>query len=130
LYLNYTIWGGEKLETILTLLPVLDLSGVLEKEWPSKKHFNSGENLEELLEQLPVLLSPALWRKDRKELGFLSLCNDGEGDYRIFCTRGFHTGLYESLSSLEALIDEMGEAVDREIKHIVNQTYRRLSDMI
>jgi HrpA-like RNA helicase len=127
---KYTLLHGEKLKTILMLLPVLDLTGVLEKEWPSKKRFNSWENLDELLEQLPILLSPALWRKSRKELGFLSLCNDGEGAYRIVCTRGFHTGLNESLASLEALIDEMGEEVDGEIKHIVNQTYRRLSDMI
>ncbi|MDR1903307.1 MAG: ATP-dependent RNA helicase [Treponema sp.] len=127
---TYTLLRGEKLKTILTLLPALDLSGVIEKKWPAKKHFNSWENLEELLEQLPILLSTALWRKDRKELGFLSLCNDGEGVYRIVCTRGFHTGLNESLASLEALIDEMGEEVDIGIKHIVNQTYRRLSDLI
>jgi hypothetical protein len=127
---TYTLLHGEKLKTILTLLPVLDLTGVLEKEWPSKKHFNSWENLDELLEQMPILLSPALWRKNRKELGFLSLCNDEEGAYRIVCTRGFHTGLNESLASLEAIIDEMGEEVDGGIKQIVNQTYRRLSEMI
>jgi HrpA-like RNA helicase len=127
---TYTLLQGEKLNTILTLLPSLDLNGVLEKKWPSKKHFNSWDTLDELLEQLPVLLSPALWRKNRKELGFLSLCNEGDGVYRIVCTRGFHTGLNESLASLEALIDEMGEDVDNEIKRIVNQTYRRLSDMI
>jgi hypothetical protein len=31
---------------------------------------------------------------------------------------------------VEALIDEMDETVDPELKHIINQTYRRLSDYL
>jgi len=31
---------------------------------------------------------------------------------------------------VEALIDELGDDVDVEKKHIVNQTYRRLSDFL
>jgi hypothetical protein len=127
---KFTLLNGEKLKLILSLLPALDLTGSVEKKWPQKRHFNSWENLDELLTLFPHLLSPALWKKDRRELGFLTLCTDGAGSYRIVCSRGFHTGLNESIASLEALIDEMGEEVDIGIKHIVNQTYRRLSDLI
>jgi hypothetical protein len=31
---------------------------------------------------------------------------------------------------VESLIDELGEETDVEIKHVVNQTYRRLSDYL
>jgi hypothetical protein len=73
------------------------------------------------------LVKPARWKKNSKELGFLGLFTDGEGNYWLRCLRGFHTSLNESLASLEALIDEMGDDVDVEMKHVVNQAYRRLA---
>jgi hypothetical protein len=63
-------------------------------------------------------------------LGFICLFNDGGGNYRFKCSRGFHTSLNESLASLESLIDEMSGEVDVEKKRIVNQCYRRLSDYL
>jgi RNA helicase HrpA len=149
---GYTLLAGEKLDLILSLAPSLDMEGVLERSWPRRKTFNIRENLDELLKELPQLLSPAPWkqRQDRsrrgekagpgaaigqagfasKALGFVCLFTDGEGNYWFKCSRGFHTGLNESLSSLESLIDELGEDVDIGKKHIVNQAYRRLSDYL
>jgi hypothetical protein len=65
-----------------------------------------------------------------KTLGFICLFTDGAGNYWFKCSRGFHTSLNESLSSLETLIDELGDDVDIEKKHVVNQVYRRLSDYL
>ncbi|MDR3335056.1 MAG: ATP-dependent RNA helicase [Treponema sp.] len=127
---TYTILGGEKLDLILSLAPTLNLDTVLDKQWPRKEHFNSRENLEDLLGYLPDLVTPRLWKPGKKELGFLCLLTDGEGTYWFTCSRGFHTGLNESLASVEALIDELGEDADLEVKRRVNQTYRRLSDYL
>ncbi|MCL2067653.1 MAG: ATP-dependent RNA helicase [Treponema sp.] len=125
---NMSLLSGEKLELILFLAPTLDADNAIKRPWPRKKNFNSRENLAELLEQMDALVKPAIWKKGAKELGFLGLFSDGEGNYWLRCCRGFHTSLNESLSSLEALIDEMGDDIDIGIKHIVNQCYRRLSD--
>jgi hypothetical protein len=139
---EYTLLAGEKLDLILSLAPSLDMEGVLERSWPRSRSFNSQEDLDALLEELPKLLSPAPWkqgqgRKGRgekagfvKALGFVCLFTDGEGVYWFKCSRGFHTGLNESLASLESLIDELGEDVDIGKKHIVNQVYRRLSNYL
>jgi HrpA-like RNA helicase len=146
---KYTLLAGEKLDLILSLAPSLDIDGAPERNWPRNGAFNSRENLDALLNELPKLLSPAPWKQgqgksrrgDRagsaakkgfegKSLGFICLFTDGEGNYRFKCSRGFHTGLNESLSSLENLIDELGEDVDVTKKHIVNQVYRRLSDYL
>jgi hypothetical protein len=127
---KYTLLEGEKLRLILSLAPTLEMDGVLERKRPGKTAYNSTENLDTLLEELPALVTPAVWKKGSKELGFLGLFNDGDGNYRIRCSRGFHTSLNESLSSLETLIDELGDEVDIEKKHVVNQTYRRLSDLL
>jgi len=76
------------------------------------------------------LVRPAPWKKNAKELGFLGLFTDGDGNYWLRCSRGFHTSLNESLASLEALIEEMGDGFDAGAKRVVNQAYRRLSMLI
>jgi HrpA-like RNA helicase len=135
---TYTLLAGEKLELILSLIPSMDVDGALDRSWPRKKRFNSQENLTALLEELPKLVCPAAWKQRQrgsetaagKEMGFICLFTDGEGNYWFKCSRGFHTALNESLAALETLIDELGDEVDIEKKHVVNQIYRRLSDYL
>ncbi|MDR3336691.1 MAG: ATP-dependent RNA helicase [Treponema sp.] len=132
---TYTLLSEEKLSLILALIPTLAVEGALERKWPRKVNFSSSENLPALLEALPLLVTPAIWKKhakgtDARELGFICLFTDGLGSYWFKCSRGFHTSLNESLASVETLIDELGEEVDISLKHLVNQTYRRLSDLL
>jgi len=132
---KYTLLGGEKLQLILSLAPTLEIKGALERKWPRKGTFNSSSNLDELLAVLPTLVKPARWKlgdtsPGKKELGFTGLFTDGEGNYWVRCSRGFHTSLNESLASVETLIDELGDEVTTEKKRILNQCYRRLSDYL
>jgi RNA helicase HrpA len=127
---KYTLLPEEKLSLILTLAPVLAIDGAPERTWPRKTRFNSRTGLDALLAELPLLVSPALWKPGKKTLGFICLFTDGAGNYWLKCSRGFHTSLNESLASVETLIDELDESLDPEIKHLVNQTYRRLSDYL
>jgi len=127
---KYTLLGGEKLQLILSLAPSLEIDEAISRKWFHRENYNSSANLDELLEVLPGLVKPALWKKGKKELGFVTLFTDGYGNYRLKCSRGFHTSLNESLASVETLIDELGDDVDVEKKHIVNQCYRRLSDCL
>jgi HrpA-like RNA helicase len=138
---GHTLLAGEKLELILALVPALDIDEALTRNWPRKRQFKSRENLPALLEELPKLACPAVWKggggarggdKDRKQkdLGFICLFTDGEGNYWFKCSRGFHTALNESLAALETLIDELGDGADPADKHIVNRIYRRLSDFL
>jgi len=124
---QYNLLAGEKLELILALTPTLDADSAFSRAWPRKENFNSKNNLSALLKHLDSLARPVVWKKNSKDLGFLGLFTDGEGNYWLRASRGFYTGLNESLSSLESLIDELGEDVDIDQKHIVNQCYRRLS---
>jgi len=127
---KYTLLGGEKLALILSLAPTLEIEGAARKTSFQKANYNSGEDLDGLLAVLPVLVRPTLWKRGKKELGFTGLFTDGEANYWVRCSRGFHTSLNESLASLETLMDELGDDVDAEKKHIVNQCYRRLSDYL
>ncbi|MDR0761214.1 MAG: ATP-dependent RNA helicase, partial [Treponema sp.] len=127
---KYTLLPEEKLSLILSLVPALELEGALSRGWPRKTNFNSRENPDALLAEIPHLVTPAVWRPGKKELGFICLFTDGGGNYWFKCSRGFHTSLNESLAALETLIDELGDEVDIGKKHVVNQTYRRLSDYL
>jgi HrpA-like RNA helicase len=127
---QFNLLAGEKLELILSLVPTLDVENAFSRSWPRKEGFNSQNDLASLLKHLDSLAKPVVWKKNAKDLGFLGLFTDGEGNYWFRASRGFHTSLNESLSSLETLIDELGEEVDIEQKHIVNQCYRRLSDYL
>ena len=127
---RYDLLAGEKLELILSLVPTLDVENSFSRAWPRKENFNSRENLASLLNHLDALAKPVVWKKNSKDLGFPGLFTDGAGNYWLRASRGFYTSLNESLSSLETLIDELGEEVDPEQKHIVNQCYRRLSDYL
>ncbi|GHV76699.1 ATP-dependent helicase HrpA [Spirochaetia bacterium] len=127
---RYTLLGGEKLALILSLASSLDIDGAVTRKWPRKRRFNSADGLSALLEELPLILAPSLWRPGKKDLGFLCLLTDGKGNYWFTCSRGFHTSLNESLASVETLIDELGDGIDSEIKHRVNRIFRRLSDYL
>jgi hypothetical protein len=127
---RYTLFPEEKLSFILSLVPVLEIEGALSRVWPRKTNFNSRENQDALLEMIPLLVTPAIWKPGKNMLGFICLFTDGAGNYWFKCSRGFHTSLNESLSALETLIDELGDEVDIMKKHVVNQTYRRLSDYL
>jgi len=127
---QYSLLAGEKLDLILSLAPILDIENIFSRTWLRKKNFNSNDDLFALLKELDSLAKPVVWKKNSKELGFLGLFTDGDGNYWFRASRGFYTSLNESLSSLENLIDELGEDVDIEQKHIVNQCYRRLSDYL
>ena len=127
---HYNLLDGEKLELIFMLAPSLDAESAFSRAWPRKENFSSQENLNALLKHMDSLVRPVIWKKDSKDLGFLGLFTDNAGNYWLRASRGFYTSLNESLSSLESLIDELGEDVDIEQKHIVNQCYRRLSDYL
>jgi hypothetical protein len=131
---NYTLLEGEKLKLNLSLDPALEIEGALNRKWFGKKSFKSYSNPDTLLAVLPNLVKPGLVKADgqrgKKELGFLCLFTDGEGNYWTKCSRRFHTSLNESLASVETLIDELADHVDTEKKRLVNQCYRRLSDYL
>ncbi|MDR2842486.1 MAG: ATP-dependent RNA helicase [Spirochaetaceae bacterium] len=127
---KHALLEDEKLNLILPLIRSLDIDGALNRKKPQKKDFSVAANLDEIINFMPLLPQPALWKENKKEMGFMCLTTNGSGIYRIRCSRGFHSALNESLSSLETLIDELGEEIDPEKKNIVNQTFRRLSDFL
>ncbi len=130
---------GEKLDLILRLAPSLDPERDLARDWPRRKNFvvsgpeaaqaaQEGLGVHELISSLDHVLQLAKAKDKAKELGFVALFTNSEGVYWFRCSRGFHTALNESVASLEALIDEVGDdAASEAEKDKVGGLYRRLS---
>ncbi|MDR2481806.1 MAG: ATP-dependent RNA helicase [Spirochaetaceae bacterium] len=127
---GYTVLEGEKTSLITTIAPALDIDGALSRKLPGHREFRSGQDLDALINVLPLILLPARRKKGAKELGFIYLMSNGEGSYRLHLSRKFHTALNESVSSIENLIDDLKDDVDLDKKHLVNAAYRRLSNYL
>ena len=127
LYEHQRLLDGEKLDLILKVSPWLDLERDLGREWPRKRNFNAREELAELLAALDHVMQVSKARDKTRELGFVALFTDMEGTYWFRCSRGFHTALNESVSSLEALIDELGEDSQPADREKVSGLYRKLT---
>jgi RNA helicase HrpA len=129
---EYRLLVGKKVAHILSLLPHIEASlpSAPEKQWPRRETFDIKWNLEALLVSLPDLATPAPWREQSKHLGFIGLLSRNEGLYMFNCSRDFSAIVYQSISAMETLIEDLGEDVDEETRQRVNQTYRRLTSYL
>ncbi len=127
-YGGFEIHPGERLSSILKILPFIDPPKDLASPPPGGKNYSAGEEIEELCDKLQTLLKTAKIRKKKsRQLGFVALDTDGVGVYWFKVIRSFHTAVDVSLSSLESLVDELTDDTPKELLEEVNNAYRRLN---
>lgn len=117
---------GEKLDVILRVAAWIDPERDLDRKWPRGRTFAVADEAAALVDALAHVLKVSEWKKGNPELGFVGLFNDGAGSYWFRVSRGVMTAINESLASLEALVDDLGEAADPDAKEKVGVLYRRL----
>ena len=106
---NYgPLMDGEKMSTIINAVQTLDLMPLAEKRWSRQLNANIYDPVgkESLIDSLDWILHTAIAKQKNKECGFITLYNDGSGNYWYKVTRGFNTAVMESHHSLETLIEE------------------------
>jgi hypothetical protein len=113
--------GGMRLATILKVIPRIRPSDILEQT--PQGTFSLPQDFQGLEGSLSDLLKLCRLPKRKKQLGFLALHTDGQGNYWFRGTRNFLTALNESLYSLEVLADEQS----REASGEINRVYRELA---
>lgn len=124
---SHELMFGEKMELIMRVATTFDLEQVDEKKWPRNQNFVLADNPGALIDNLHWLFRVTVAKQKSKELGFICLFTDGNGQYWFKCSRGFHTALNESIASLEALIDDTSEGIDDRSKEQVSALYRKLN---
>ena len=129
---NYgPLMDGEKMGTIINAVQNLDLMPLAEKRWSRQLNANIYDPVgkESLIDSLDWIMHTAIAKQKNKECGFITLYNDGSGNYWYKVTRGFNTAVTESHHSLEMLIEENVEfTYDEEQKinsvlSLVNKLY-------
>jgi RNA helicase HrpA len=126
-YAGYEIHPGERITGIIKIIPFIDPPEDLARPAPGGRNYHASEELEELCSFLDSILQTAKAKKSSKRLGFVSLETDGVGVYWYKVILSFHTAVDVSLSSLEALADELKEDTPKELVRKVNAAYRKLS---
>jgi len=136
-YFNgYSLLDNEKLATIMKIGSWLSLDADFGKAWPRGKNFETvnqdgsvnTEGFQNLANHLHHVFQVVPAKKKEKSLGFVTLFTDGNGNFWFKISRGFHTALNESLSSLESLADIASkDSVPAAEREKVGALYRRLS---
>ena len=120
---NYgPLMDGEKMGTIINAVQNLDLMPLAEKRWSRQLNANIYDPVgkESLIDSLDWIMHTAIAKQKNKECGFITLYNDGSGNYWYKVTRGFNTAVTESHHSLEMLIEENVEFTYEEEQKINN----------
>ena len=129
---NYgPLMDGEKMGTIINAVQNLDLMPLAEKRWSRQLNANIYDPVgkESLIDSLDWIMHTAIAKQKNKECGFITLYNDGSGNYWYKVTRGFNTAVTESHHSLEMLIEENVEFTYEEeqkingVLSLVNKLY-------
>jgi len=129
-YRNGEILSGMNLNRVLQIIPRLGFLGRIVEKWPKGEHFEYMRDSYQIVHYIQSLLQPCRKTKSKNKLGFLTLMTDGNGEYWYSGYRDFVQSLEESISSLEALIDEDINMLSKEQEKTVNEVYRRLTEML
>lgn len=145
-----SLLDGEKLETVIRISDWLDIDTDLARGWPKGVNFEifspkaeAGEGegtrvegrapkidmeaLGRLVENSGHVLQVARAGGKEKKLGFVTLYTDGAGVFWFRVSKGFHTALNESISSLESLADAAGEKMKPDEQEKIGKVYRKLN---
>jgi ATP-dependent helicase HrpA len=130
LYRGGEILSGMSLNRILQIVPKLTFLDRIVEKWPRETRFEYTRDSNRIVQHIPFLLQPCRKAKSKSKLGFFTLLTDGNGEYWFSSYRDFTQGLEESISSLETLIDEDMNNLNREQERVVNKAYRRLTNLL
>lgn len=128
---SYELLAGEKFGLVLSIAEAFPLQPLdSETPFPRTKNFTLPDDTAVLLEQLPLIFRTVAAKQKSKQLGFITLFNDGNGTFWLKTSRGFHTALHENLASLQQLIDSAGSELDEAQTVAVNSLYSKIAKLI
>jgi len=123
---SFTLHTGDRLKSVLKAVPFMKPQmGIFDA--PPSGSFSPEEPADTLYDNLDLLLCFCKVRKQSRTLGFITLDNDSNGNFRFKCVRNFHTAADTALFSLEVLADSSGLDRSPERLQKVNEVYRELN---
>ncbi|WP_318680108.1 ATP-dependent RNA helicase [Treponema sp.] len=126
---GYELLSGDKLELIFKIAANLNLIPVEEKKFDRKLNINisNEKDIQKLVDATDFILNVAVAKSKSREMGFICIFTDNNGNYWFKVSRGFSTAISESLSTLETLIDQADDRFTDEQKEKINSVYRKIN---
>ncbi|MBN2617991.1 MAG: ATP-dependent RNA helicase, partial [Spirochaetales bacterium] len=131
-YKNFTILKEAKINKIFKVVKLINPETEIITDFPVETfHLTNKDTLEEVLcrnLKLTMNMVPVSKKKKNKnELGFLSLNTDNNGTYWFKSTKRFNTALNQSMEAIEALANEGKGIVNSQSWQEIKLTYNKLS---
>ena len=128
---EYELLSGEKFSLILDIALSLNITPVeSHNAFPRSKNFCLPDDAGSLAESLPLLFRTAIAKQKSKQLGFITLFNDGKDTFWFKTSRGFHTALHENLDSVQKIIDNFEDSLTEDQKFQLGILYRTMNKLL
>ncbi|MGP1529861.1 MAG: helicase-related protein [Treponema sp.] len=128
---GYELLNGEKISTIIDIVNTISIEMLdAETAFPRSKHFSLPDDLNALCNVIPLLFRTVVAKPKSKQLGFITLFNDGEGTFWFKTSRGFHTALHENLASIQKLSDFTEIELTDAQRESINTIYGKMNKLL
>jgi hypothetical protein len=121
---------GERLATVIGLAGRMHPNRDILLNYRSPGEVQLHSNQLQTAKQLDQIGRIIPLKKKTKDLGILTLYNNGQGAYWMKPTRNIPQGIVESLASLDALADDLSPVNHRVIIESINKRYRWLTSLL
>lgn len=122
---GYSMHAGDKFSNALELVGKVNMSRGIQ-EAPPEGTFDVRNTASLLVEALDLLLSPCKMKKEKKELGFVTLDTNGQGLYYFTTMKNCFEALDTSLYALGQFIDELQGQSSGAVSKNAGAIYRNL----
>ena len=130
IYNNLEILDSEKLTNIFRIIPYIDSDTIVGKKNLPRGNINILTGADKIMENLHLILSLSPLKNKSKQLGFISLNTDNNGNYWFKIVKSFDLALSASLESLVEFMDEIPQEMEKFKIEKINNIYRRLTEIL
>ncbi|MFW6139164.1 MAG: helicase-related protein [Spirochaetota bacterium] len=127
---GYELLTGMNLNRIFYLVPKIHGTENILTKWPKNARFEYLRDAHEIVRYVPYLLYPCKKARSKNKLGFLTLLTNGDGMYWYTSYRDIVHAADECISSLEYLFDENINILNKDQEKVINEAYRRVSEIM
>ncbi|PIE98301.1 MAG: DEAD/DEAH box helicase [Treponema sp.] len=125
---GYEILRGEKLGRILNIIQTFDVSIIKQSAWQRNKNFTLPEDMNELMKNINAILRTTIAKQKSRQLGFITMYTDDKNTFWFKTSRGFQTSIYETLASLQSLIDKYSDQFSTGQETQIGALYSKLNN--
>ena len=119
---------GEKIKTILYLVSILNIAPIDISSVSTALNisFSLPNDMQFLFQFFPFIMKLTATKKSPKDLKFVTLFSEKDFKFSFRLSLGFNTALYNTISSLQIIMESFDTLLNENEKHIMEEFYSSL----